>query len=116
MDRRHWLTSLFSALLAPLAWPAARLLADDPPIQATLAERLKAGLLCRRPEEFIFVSRVADKVAAGELPQDMVLNAMRYALKKPPKFPFFYFQAVIFRQADALGVDLGDPVTPNPAQ
>ena len=74
--------------------------------------RLKSGLLCRRPEEFVFVARVADKVAAGELPQDMVLNAMKYALRKRPKFPFFYFQAVIFRQADSLGVDLGDPVVP----
>jgi hypothetical protein len=39
---------------------------------------------------------------------------MKYAVKKRPKFPFFYFQAVIFRQADALGVDLGDPVSPDP--
>jgi hypothetical protein len=112
MDRRRWLMRLFSALLTPLAWPAVRLLAQDSAPQATLAERLKAGLLCRRPEEFIFVSRVADKVEAGELSQEMVLNAMRYALKKRPKFPFFYFQAVIMRQADALGVDLGDPVEP----
>lgn len=112
MDRRSWLGRLFSALVATLAWPMARGLADDPPMQATLAERLKAGLLCRRPEEFVMVSRIADKVAAGELPQDMVLNAMKYALRKRPKFPFFYFQAVVFRQADALGVDLGDPVTP----
>jgi hypothetical protein len=112
MDRRRWIFRLFSALVATLAWPVARVLADDPPMQATLAERLKAGLLCRRPEEFVFVSLVSDKVAAGELPQDMVLNAMKYALRKRPKFPFFYFQAVIFRQADALGVDLGDPVAP----
>ena len=112
MDRRRWFGRLFSTLIVPLAWPAARLLAQDAPMQATLAERLKAGLLCRRPEEFILVSRVADKVEAGELPQDMVLNAMKYAIKKRPKFPFFYFQTVIFRQAEALGVDLGDPVTP----
>jgi hypothetical protein len=112
MDRRRWFGRLFSALVVPLAWPLARLLAQNAPQQATLAERLKAGLLCRRPEETIFVSRVADKVEAGELPQDMVLNAMKYALRKRPKFPFFYFQAVIFRQAETLGVDLGDPVTP----
>ena len=116
MDRRRWLSRLFSALVVPLAWPLANVLAQDSPQQATLAERLKAGLLCRRPEEFVLISRVADKVAAGELPQEMVLNAMKYALRKRPKFPFFYFQAVIFRQADALGVDLGDPVTPMPTQ
>ena len=116
MDRRRWLGRLFSKLIVPLAWPAARLLAQDAPEQATLAERLKAGLLCRRPEETVFVGRVADKVAAGELSQEMVLSAMKYAVKKRPKFPFFYFQAVIFRQADALGVDLGDPVQPMPAQ
>ena len=112
MDRRRWLVRLFSALVVPLAWPVARLLAQDAPEQATLAERLKAGLLCRRPEEFVFVARVADKVAAGELSQEMVLSAMKYSLRKRPKFPFFYFQAVMFRQADALGVDLGDPVAP----
>lgn len=110
MDRRRWFGTLFSMLVLPLAWPVTRLLGQDAPQQATLAERLKAGLLCRRPEEFIFVSRVADKVEAGELPQDMVLNAMKYAIRKRPKFPFFYFQAVIFRQAEALGVDLGNPV------
>lgn len=113
MNRRNWFGRVFS-LLVPLAWPAMRLLAQDSPEQATLAQRLKAGLLCRRPEESVFVSRVADKVTAGELPQDMVLNAMKYAIKKRPKFPFFYFQAVIFRQAGALGVDLGDPVVPMP--
>ena len=114
MDRRNCFTRVFSALVVPLAWPALRLLAQDSPEQATLAERLKAGLLCRRPEEFVFVSRVADKVESGELPQEMVLNAMKYALRKRPKFPFFYFQAVIVRQADALGVDLSDPVVPTP--
>ena len=45
MDRRRWFVRLFSALVVPLAWPVARVLADDPPMQATLAERLKAGLL-----------------------------------------------------------------------
>lgn len=112
MDRRSWFARVFSALIVPLAWPATKLVAQEAPQQATLAERLKAGLRCRRPEEFIFVSRVADKVEAGELPQDMVLNSMRYAIKKRPKFPFFYFQTVIFKQAEALGVDLGDPVPP----
>lgn len=114
MNRRNWFARVLSAFVVPLAWPAIRLMAQDAPMQATLGERLKSGLLCRRPEEFVFVARVADKVEAGELPQDMVLNSMRYALKKRPKFPFFYFQAVIMRQAEALGVDLGDPVVPVP--
>ena len=112
MNRRHWFARVFATLVLPLAWPAARLFAQDAPQQATLGERLKAGLRCRRPEEFVFVSLVADKVEAGELPQDMVLNAMKYAVKKRPKIPFFYFQAVILKQAEALGVDLGDPVPP----
>ena len=116
MDRRRWLTRLFSGLVVPLFWPAAKLLAQDSPQQATLAERLKSGLLCRRPEEFIFVARVADKVVAGELSQELVLNAMKYALRKRPRFPFFYFQAVMFQQASALGVDLGIPVEPPPAR
>ncbi|MCE9525513.1 MAG: hypothetical protein K8R36_05615 [Planctomycetales bacterium] len=114
MDRRNWFARVFSAFVVPLVWPAMRLMAQDAPMQATLEERLKSGLLCRRPEEFVFVARVADKVEAVELPQDMVLNAMKYALRKRPKFPFFYFQAVIFRQADALGVNLGDPIVPMP--
>ena len=112
MDRRNWFARVFSTMLLPLAWPAMRALAQDPPQQATLGERLKAGLRCRRPEEFGFVALVASKVEAGELPQDRVLNAMKYANKKRPKFPFFYFQAVVFKQAEALGVDLGNPVTP----
>ena len=111
MDRRRWLTRLFSGLVLPLFWPAARLLAQET-TQATFAQRLKAGLLCRRPEEFEFVTRVADKVASGDFSQEMVLTAMKYALRKRPKFPFFYFQAVMLRQAEALGVDLGDPVEP----
>lgn len=112
MDRRHWFARAFSALLLPLAWSATPALAQEPPQQATLGERLKAGLRCRRPEEFAFVALVAEKVEAGELTQNMVLNAMKYANKKRPKFPFFYFQAVVFKQAEAVGVDLGDPVTP----
>ena len=112
MNRRNWFACVCSALVAPLAWPAVKLLAQDAPQQATLEERLKAGLLCRRPEEFAFVGLVAGKVTAGELPQEMVLNAMKYAIRKRPRFPFFYFQAVMFKQAEALGVDLGEPVAP----
>jgi len=55
------------------------------------------------------VALVASKVQAGELPQDMVLNTMRYAIKKRARFPFFYFQYALFRQADALGVNIGQP-------
>lgn len=107
MDRRHWFARLFSALALPLVWPAMRPFAEEPKGQATIEERLKAGLLCRREEEFAFVALVAAKVESGELPQDLVLNTMRYAVKKRARFPFFYFQAALFRQADALGVDIG---------
>ena len=33
MDRRRWFVRLFSALVVPLAWPVARVLADDPPMR-----------------------------------------------------------------------------------
>ena len=108
MNRRHWLARLFSALALPLVWPIGRMFAEETK-QASLEDRLKAGLLCRRPEEFEFVALVASKVQAGELPQDMVLNTMRYAIKKRARFPFFYFQYALFRQADALGVNIGQP-------
>ena len=107
MNRRHWFARLFSAFALPLVWPVSRLFAEETKQQASLEDRLKAGLLCRRQEEFDFVALVVSKVEAGELPQDLVLNTMRYAIKKRARFPFFYFQYALFRQADALDVDIG---------
>ncbi len=111
MNRRGWITRSLSLCAALFVWPLLRLsagsaLAEEAKQQATLRERLKAGLLCRRDEEKAFVDLVADKVEAGELPQELALNTMKYALKKRPKFPFFYFQYAIERQAAVLGVNL----------
>jgi hypothetical protein len=112
MDRRYWLARFLSAFALPLLWPATRVFAQEGTETPTFEDRLKAGLLCRRPEEFAFIALVAAKVQTGELPQDMVLNTMKYAIRKRARFPFFYFQYALIRQAAALDVDLGPPQSP----
>ena len=111
MDRRSWIARLAAGLAGLMLWPR-RLVAAEPKEQASLEERLKSGLKCRRSEEFDFVATVADRVNTGQIPEALVLQTMKWSVKKNSKFPFFYFQTVIFRQAEALGVDLGDPVQP----
>lgn len=105
MNRRSWIAKLAAALAALLLWPRRLLLGADAK-EPTLEDRLKSGLKCRRQEEFAFVGLVAQRVQTGQIPEALVLQTMQWSLKKNPKFPFFYFQFAVKKQADALGVSL----------
>ncbi len=101
MHRRNWLAS-FVALLT-LAFGAQLTRAEK---QITLTDRLKAGLKCRRPEEFAFVESVVVLVDQKKLKTDLVLSTYRWAVEQRPDFPFFYFQYGLRRRAAAVGVTL----------
>lgn len=103
MDRRWWFKNIFQWAVIAACWPVGRLLGQQP---VTLKQRLQSGLLCRRPEEFAFVGMVADKVNAGELPMDLTLSTMQWAVKQNPKFPYYYFQYSIRKQAATIHVSL----------
>lgn len=105
MHRRNWLaTSLRSVATAALLIYGVK----SAPAQQniTLEDRLKAGLKCRRPEEFAFVATVAQFVEQGKLKSDLVLSTYRYAVEQRPDFPFYYFQYGLRRRAAALGVEI----------
>jgi hypothetical protein len=106
MDRRLWIVELAAGLTACLLWPWRLVSGADANTQPTLEDRLKSGLKCRRQDEFAFVSLVAQRVRTGQIPEPLVLQTMQWSLKKNPKFPFFYFQFAVQKQADALGVSL----------
>lgn len=99
MSRRDFFTAFAAALLTTAAFAA------DGEV-ASLKDTLRFGLKCRRDVEFEFVDKVVDRVYAGQLPQDLVLNTMRYAQKKRTDIPFPYFEAALRLQAEKLGVDL----------
>jgi hypothetical protein len=106
MHRRYWLAQLFRAAAAAgcLVWlPAAHTQEQK---EITLEDRLKAGLKCRKPEEFEFVANVAQLVKNGQLGPDLVLSTYRWAVKQRPDFPFYYFQYALKRRAAALGVEV----------
>jgi hypothetical protein len=84
-----------------------RLPAQEP----SLHDTLKNGLKARRPIEFQFVGRVADLTEQGALPRAYVLATFDYARKRRPKFPMPYFEFIIRKKADELGVDIGVPST-----
>lgn len=105
MNRRNWIAELAAVLTAVILWPR-RLLSAEPKKQASLEDRLKSGLKCRRQEEFSFVGLVAQRVQTGQIPEALVLQTMQWSLKKNPKFPFFYFEFAVKKQAAALGVSL----------
>jgi hypothetical protein len=104
MNRRSWIAELAAVLAAWFVWPRRLLLGAEE--QASLEDRLKSGLKCRRQDEFNFVAIVAQRVRTGKIPEALVLQTMQWSLKKNPKFPFFYFQFAVKKQADALGVSL----------
>lgn len=103
MNRRGWIKNLMQWAAVAACWPMARLYGQE---EVTLKQRLQAGLLCRRPEEFQFVGMVADKVNAGILPTDVTLSTMQWAIKQNAKFPFYYFQYGIRKRAAVIGVTL----------
>jgi hypothetical protein len=106
MDRRHWIVKLAAAAAACTLWPWRLLSGAESKEQATLEDRLNSGLKSRRQEEFNFVAVVSQRVRTGQIPEALVLQTMQWSLKKNPKFPFFYFQFAVKKQADALGVSL----------
>src|SRR5262245_24329934 len=105
MDRRSWIAELAAVVTAWMLWPRRLLVAADAK-EPTLEDRLKSGLKCRRQDEFDFVSIVSQRVRTGKIPEALVLQTMQWSLKKNPKFPFFYFQFAVKKQANALGVSL----------
>jgi hypothetical protein len=115
MTRRFWLWCCAWSV-GWMAWSGTeqRIGADQQ--QATLNELLRSVLKCRRPEEFAYVSLVAAKVEAGELPQALVLSMMKWAAKRSRQesqsgrrksdIPFPYFQQGMFLRAKEIGVNL----------
>ena len=71
-----------------------------------MIDRLNSGLKCRRSDEFAFVGQVSQRVRTGQIPEPLVLQTMQWSLKKNPRFPFFYFEFAVKKQAAALGVSL----------
>jgi hypothetical protein len=105
MNRRRFVGTMASAAawgLAPVAVIAGELVDG----KATLRDRLRAGLLCRRDEEFDFVDHVVDLVNQKKLSQALVLSTYQWAVKQRPEFPFYYFQYGIRLRAKAIGVQV----------
>lgn len=105
MHRRNWLAMSLRTLAAAalLVCGVKRAPAQQ---TITLEDRLKAGLKCRKPEEFAFIATVAQFVEQGKLKPDLVLSTYRYAVERRPDFPFYYFQYGLRRRAAAIGVDI----------
>lgn len=99
-SRRNFITSALT--LCFLAW-RRDLRADD---VASLRDQLRSVLKCRRDLEFEFVNRVADLVEQNQLPRDMVLAVMHYAVRKRPQFPYTWFERGIRIKAEELGVEI----------
>ncbi len=109
MSRRRWIGWLFGVLGWGLPWAACRTAVADAE-QANLNETLRYVLRCRRPQEFAFVDLVTDKVQQKQLPVEMVLSMMKWAVERArergTKIPFPYFQEGLRRRAKEIGVDL----------
>lgn len=101
MHRRTWLASIAALSLLSLQTTWAR--AEK---EITLTDRLNAGLRCRRPEEFAFVTTVVALVDQKKLTTEMVLGTYRWAVGRRPDFPFYYFQYAIRKRAKEIGVSV----------
>jgi hypothetical protein len=105
MNRRHFLRSIATTAACGFlpAAASADQLVDG---KATLRDRLRAGLLCRRDEEFDFVDHVVDLVNQKKLTQALVLSTYKWAVEQRPEYPFYYFQYGIRQRAKAIGVQV----------
>ena len=88
------------SVAAPAAEP------PGPRESTSLAERLKAGLKARLPQEFAYVDRVAALVEEGVLPVKLVDTAFAWARKKGVPYPFPYFRRVLEIQASLIGIEI----------
>lgn len=79
--------------------------------EPSLKDTLKNGLRARRPVEFQFVAKVATLTESGDLPKEYVLAAFDYARNRRPKFPMPYFEFIVRRKAEELGVSIDVPNT-----
>lgn len=104
--RRNWLVTTIGAVVTAWLLAARTTLAEPEGTEITLEDRLKAGLKCRRPEEFAFVATVAQKVKQKQLTPDLVLSTYRWSIEQRPDFPFYYFQYGLRRRASAIGVSI----------
>jgi hypothetical protein len=105
MHRRNWLTTALGSLCSAFVLFSSRSVAQEQK-PVSFADRLKAGLKCRRPEEFEFVETVVELVEQGTLSTELVLGTLQWAVKQRPDFPFYYFQYGLRRRAAAIGVNL----------
>jgi hypothetical protein len=80
-------------------------LAQEP----SLADTLKFGLKARRPIEIQFTAEIAALTDSGQLPKDYVLAVFDYSRTRRPKFPLPYFEFVIRKKAEELGVTITTP-------
>jgi hypothetical protein len=82
---------------------------------ASLKSQLEAGLRARRPEEFLFVALIVERVEEGKLPRQLVLETFRWAQRRQP-YPFPYFRRALTLRARRLGVSLEQASTaPGPS-
>jgi hypothetical protein len=109
MDRRHWFRSTAASLLAAglsgLLRPTTAL-AQGVDGRVSLRDRLKAGLLCRRPEEFAFADHVVDLVDQKKISEELVLSTLKWAVEQRPNFPFYYFRDALRLRAKQIGVTI----------
>lgn len=78
---------------------------NDSATTAPLADRLKAGLKARRPEETSFLEEVAHLVDTGALPRKLVDSTSMWAIRRRQDYPFPAFERALRLQADRLGVE-----------
>jgi len=104
-SRRTHLNCLIVLVIALFGLSSAG--AQDPSLEDTL----KNGLKARRPVEFQFVAKVAELTNDGKLPRDYVLAAFDYARNRRPKLPLPYFEFIVRKKAEEMGVAIDVPST-----
>ena len=101
--------ALVVAAALATAWPVVAVGQTIDRREATLEERLTAGLQARRPSEREFIDAVVDTVDRGELPEGLVdrffqWSRLRAAKRGGGHRAIIYFEAGLRRQADKLRI------------
>lgn len=104
---------VIAAMLVGTAGPADSAIAvgfNDASADVPLADRLKAGLRARRPEEQDFLDGVARLVDTGRLPRKLVDSTYMWAIRRRQDYPLPAFERALRLQSERLGVDVSGGV------
>lgn len=99
---------LATGLLVAGAHPTVATAQTSSGVVADLKSQLEKGLKARRPQDFVFIKKVVEKVANDELSVELVKSTFQWAREngRYKNYPYPHFEQALRLRAKKLGITL----------